>query len=77
MRPVLVVDREHVEEEGLHVEVERLVVHEQLRQQAQIAAVDARGVTVHFEDREVLPAVDLRSGRVLGLAFGLNKSRQM
>ena len=32
-------DGHHVEEEGLHVEVERLVVQEELGQQAEVLAV--------------------------------------
>ena len=53
-----------VEEEGVDVVVERLVVEEQLAQQAQVAAPRALPPPVDLEERHVVVAVDLVAGRV-------------
>ena len=39
---------EHIEEEGLHVVVQRLVVQKQLGQQTQVLTVDCAHVAVHL-----------------------------
>lgn len=46
--------RHHVEEERLHVVVERLGVEETLGQQAQVLAVRLLLLTVHFPDGHLL-----------------------
>jgi len=50
VRPALVHLAEHVEQEQVDVVVERLVVEEELDQEAQVLAVDLVGVAVHLED---------------------------
>ena len=67
----VVVDGEHVEEEGLYVVVERLVVEEQLGEEAQVLAVDLIDVSIHLKYREFAVAVDLVGGRVVQTALFL------
>lgn len=64
MAALAVVFGEDVEEERFDVIVERLVVQEQLGQQAEVLAVDLVGVAVHLEDGDVAAAVDLGGRRV-------------
>ena len=45
---------EDIEEEGLHVVVERLVVQEQLDEQAEVLTVDLVRVPVHLEHGQPL-----------------------
>ena len=40
---------EDIEQEGLHVVVERLVIEEQLDEQTEVLAVDLVGVAIHLE----------------------------
>ena len=70
MAPLAVVLGQDVEEEGLHVIVERLVVQEELGQEAQVLAVDLARHAVHLEDGEVVLAVDLVRRRVVPEALG-------
>lgn len=49
MRPLLVHLAKDVEQEGVHVEVESLVVEKQLGEQAQVLAVDLVLGAVHLE----------------------------
>lgn len=65
----LVARGHHVEQEGVDVVVQRLVVEEQLAQQAQIAAPGALPAAVDLEERHVLVAVDLVARRVDQRAF--------
>lgn len=82
MAPLVVHFRQDVEEEGLYVVVERLVVKEHLGDKAQVLAVNLafsmrRGEPnlvfppVHFEDGELPVAVNLVAGRPAKLAFDL------
>ena len=64
MAAVLVAFAHDVEQEGVDVVVERLVVEEELRQQAEVLAVGAGGGAVDLEDRDRVGAVDLVPGRV-------------
>ena len=64
MAALAVVLGQHVEEEGLDVVVERLVIEEELCQEAEVLAVDLTAHAVHLEDRKVGLAVDLVGGRV-------------
>ena len=61
---------QHVEEEGLNVVVEGLVVQEQLGQEAEVLAVDLAGHAVHLEDGEVLVAIDFVGRRMKPVALG-------
>ena len=60
-----------VKEKGLDVVVERLVVKEELGEQAEVLTVDALVLGVDLEDGDRAVPVDLVAGRVEGLAFGL------
>ena len=62
----------HVEEKGLNVKVECLVLQEQLGHEAEVLAVDFVFFSVHFEDRELVLAVDFVSRRVLPCADTLH-----
>ena len=55
---------EDIEQERLHVIVERLVVEEQLDEQAEVLTVDLVGVAVHLEHGHAVLPVDLHPGRV-------------
>lgn len=59
-----------VEEKWVDVVVERLVVEEELRQQAEVAAPAPLPAAVDFEKREMVVPVDLVAGRVQQRAFG-------
>mmetsp|Transcript_41598 Transcript_41598/g.106452 ORF Transcript_41598/g.106452 Transcript_41598/m.106452 type:complete len:349 (+) Transcript_41598:700-1746(+) len=59
-----VVLREDVEQEGVHVVVERLVVQEELGEVAQVLAVHLLLAPVHLKHGDVAVAVDLVAGRV-------------
>ena len=61
---------QHVEEEGLHVVVEGLVIQKQLGEETEVLAVDLAGHAVHFEDGEVFVAVDFVGRRVKPVALG-------
>lgn len=61
---VLVAERHAVEEEGVDVVVERLVVEEQLAQQTEIPAPGALPAAVNLEEADVLVAVDFVARRV-------------
>lgn len=52
MAALAVVLREHIEEEGLHVIVQRLMVQEELGQQAQILTVYCADISIHLEFRK-------------------------
>mmetsp|Transcript_26858 Transcript_26858/g.46853 ORF Transcript_26858/g.46853 Transcript_26858/m.46853 type:complete len:210 (-) Transcript_26858:65-694(-) len=64
VRPLVVHLAQHVEQERVHVVVERLVVQEELGEQAQVLAVELVGLAVHLPQGEVLVAVDLAPRRV-------------
>lgn len=64
MATFAVVLGEHVEEERLDVVVERLMIEEQLGEEAEVLAIDLVGVAVHLEDGDVATPVDLGGGRV-------------
>ena len=58
-----------VEEERVDVVVESLVVEEEFRQQAEVAAPDALATAVDFEKGDPVVAVDFVAGRVQQRAF--------
>ena len=60
---------EHVEQERLHIVVERLVVEEELREQTQLLAVALLQLPVHLEHRQRAVLVDLVARRVPHRAF--------
>lgn len=66
---VLVARHHAVEQERVHVVVERLVVQEELRQQAQVAAPRALPPPVDLEEADEVVAVDFISWWVAKLAF--------
>lgn len=66
-----VVFRKHVEQERLHVVVQRLVVQEKFRKQAQVLAIDLIDIAVHLKDGDVTAAVNLSGGWMLPSAFVL------
>lgn len=67
----VLVPRHHaVEEERVHVVVERLVVQKQLRQQTQISTPGALSTSVDLEKGNKVVAVDLVAGRVAEFALG-------
>ena len=65
-----IVDGQHVEEERLHVVVERLVIEKEFGQQTQVLAVDFVDVAVHLKDRHVVLPVDLRGWRMSPQTLG-------
>lgn len=67
---VLVAGGHAVEEERVDVVVERLVVQEQLRQEAQVAAPPPLPLAVDLEEGDVVVAVDLVAGGMQQGAFG-------
>lgn len=67
---VLVAGGHAVEEERVDVVVERLVVEEQLRQEAQVAAPPPLPLAVDLEEGDVIVAVDLVAGGVQQGALG-------
>ena len=70
VRPVLVHLAQDVEEERVHVEIQRLVVQEEFGQETEALAVKLKLLSVDFEDGEVSLPVDLLpGGRSVG-AFG-------
>ena len=50
---------QHVEQEGLHIEVESLVVKEELGKEAKVLAVDLVVTSVRLKHRDGALAVDL------------------
>ena len=64
MTTLTVILGEDIEQERLHVIVERLVVEEQLDEQAEVLTVDLVGVPVHLEHGHAVLPVDLHPGRV-------------
>mmetsp|Transcript_158 Transcript_158/g.437 ORF Transcript_158/g.437 Transcript_158/m.437 type:complete len:335 (+) Transcript_158:66-1070(+) len=68
VRALVVARADHVEEEGLHVVVESLVVQEELREQAQVLAEDALHARVYLVHRHFAVSVDLVARRVEALA---------
>ena len=76
MAALLVVESKYVEEEGLDVVVQRLVVEEQLGQQAQVLTVDLADVAVHLEHGDATAAVDLVGRWVLQATLLLQKHTQ-
>ena len=69
MAALAVVLGEHIEEEGLHVVVERLVVEEQLDEQAEVLTVDLVGVPVHLKHGHAVLPVDFHPGRMSPRTF--------
>ena len=63
--------RHDVEEEGLHVEVQCLVVEEELGHEAQALAVHLVQLSIHLEGGDLALAVDLVAGGVSPRADGL------
>ena len=66
---VLVARRHAVEEEGVDIVVEGLVVEEELAEEAEVAAPGALAAAVDFEEGDVVVAVDFVSGWVLEGTF--------
>lgn len=64
MASFAVVFRQDIEQEGLNVVVQGLVVEEQFGEEAQVLTVYLVGVSVDLEHGDVAAAVDLRGGRV-------------
>ena len=64
MTTLTVILGEDIEQERLHVIVERLVVEKQLDEQAEVLTVDLVCVAVHLEHRHAVLPVDLHPGRV-------------
>lgn len=64
MAAFAVIFRQYVEKEGFNIVVQRFMVEEQLGEEAEVLAIDLVSVAVHFEDRDVPAAIDLRGGRV-------------
>lgn len=65
-----IVDGQDVEEERFDVVVERFVIEEKLGQQTEILAIDFVDVAIHFEDGQVIFAIDFRSWRMPPQALG-------
>ena len=59
-----------VEEKGVDVVVERLVVEEEFGEEAEVAAPGALAAAVDLEEGDVVVAVDFVAGRVQQRAFG-------
>ena len=60
----LAILRQNVEQKRLHVVVERLVIEEELGEEAEVLTVDLVVLSVDLEETEPLLAVDLASGRM-------------
>ena len=60
---------QHVEQEWLHVEIQRLVIQKQLRQETEILTVDLVIAAVHLEDGNSPLAIDLPPERLPQLAL--------
>lgn len=71
MTALFIILRESVEQEGLHVIVEGLVVEEEFGQQTEVLAVDLAHVAVHLEHGQVVVAVDLVGWWVLQVTLVL------
>ena len=67
--PALIRLREHVEQEQVHVVVQRLVVQEQLGQEAQVLAVHLLLAAVNLEHRHAVVPVNLVARRVQQLVL--------
>ena len=70
MAAVLVSGRHAVEQKGVDVVIQRLVVQEQLAQQAQVATPGPLPAAVDLEEAEVVVAVDFVPRGVAQQAFG-------
>ena len=55
---------QHVEQEGLHVVVEGLVVQEELDQETEVLTIDLVRVAVHLEHGHPVLPIDLHPGRM-------------
>lgn len=64
MAALLVVFRQHIEQERLHIVVQRFVIQKQLRQQTQILTVDLVHVAIDFEHRQIFAAINFGRGRM-------------
>lgn len=71
VRALLVDFAQHIEVEGLHVKVERLVVEEQFGQQTQRLTVQDMVPAVNFVDRYCALSIDFRAGWLSFLTFVL------
>jgi hypothetical protein len=61
----------NIKEEGLHVIVERLVIKEELGEQAEILAVHFIVLSIDLEDGQIVVTVDLVARRVSQIALAL------
>lgn len=59
-----------VEEERVDVVIERFVIEEEFREEAEIAAPSSLSAAVDFEEGDVVVAVDFVAGRMQERAFG-------
>lgn len=71
MTSKLIIIGHDVEEEGLHVVVERLGPQEKLGKKAEILTINRVFPAVDFEERMFSVTIDLITRRVLGRAFQL------
>ncbi len=66
---LLIVAGQHVEEEGLHVVVQSLVVQEELDEQTEVLTVDLVRVAIHLKDGEVLLKIKFSLEHHQGLIY--------
>ena len=59
MAPFTIIDGEHIEEKGLYIIVEGLVVQKELCEEAEVLAEYLASHSINFKDREVPLAVNL------------------
>ena len=65
MAAMFIIFGENIEEEGLHIVVESLVVEEEFGEKTEILTIDLIGITVHLEHRQVFTSIDFVGRRMI------------
>ena len=70
MAPLAIALSKHIEQKGLHIVVQCLVIEEQFSQETEVLAVYLADVAINFEDGQVTFSVDLVCWWMIPCALG-------
>ena len=71
MAAFFIVFSKYIENERLHIIIQRFMVQEQFCQKAEVLTVNLAKIAVHFENREIATAIDFSGRRMRPGAFFL------
>ena len=72
MTAIIIVDCQHIEEEGLHIVIQGFVVEEEFGEQTQVLAVDLIRIAVYLKHGQVFCTIDLIGWRMVHITLLLH-----